>query len=101
MYKGKGAGMSKKRIRNRFSLLLAEKAYREGKSRISQRDVAKATGLAKATVDRIANNSVSMYDTRVMLAICEYLGCQPGDLLVIEEVEESNGMTAQRLPIAS
>jgi len=93
--------MKRQILRNRFSVLLAEKAYREGKASIPRSDVVKKTGLAKTTVDRIAHNAVSMYDNKVVIAICNYLGCTPGDLLVIEEVEESNGMPAQRLAVAS
>lgn len=76
-----------KRLRNRFNVLLAEKAFRDGRSSIPRREVVEKTGLVKTTVDRFANNDVTMYDNRVLLLICEYLECTPGDILVIEEFE--------------
>jgi len=85
---------------NRFKELLAVKERRE-KRKISQREVARETGLTKRTVDSYAKNSLTRYDAPIVLKLCNYLGCTPGDLLVIEEVEESNGMTAQRLAVAS
>jgi DNA-binding Xre family transcriptional regulator len=52
--------------------------------------------LAKATVDRIANNSITMYDQDTVLKLCEYLECTPGELLVIEEIDDPQ-MKAPRL----
>jgi transcriptional regulator with XRE-family HTH domain len=86
--KQKGAAMTKQILSNRFTELLAVKARREQR-RISQREVARETGLAKRTVDSYARNEVTRYDAPVVLALCKYLGCDAGELLVIEEVEES------------
>ena len=80
-----------KRMLNRFRELLAIKERREGRN-ISQRVAAKEMGLAKTTVDRYARNEVSRYDEPIVLAMCEYLECELGDLLVIENVE--SGETA-------
>lgn len=75
-----------KMIVNRFRELLAIKERHE-KRKLSQRTVAEETGLSKSTVDRYARNEITRYDEDVVLTLCQYLGCQPGDLLVIEEVE--------------
>jgi len=77
-----------KRVMNRFNLLLAQKAYREGVPKISRDTVVAKTGLAKTTVDRIARQEVTMYANHVVIAMCEYFGCGIGDFLAIEEIDE-------------
>lgn len=77
-----------KRIKNRFSELLAEKARKENKGRISRRQVLEATGLAKTTIDSYARNEVTRYDETVLLALCNYFDCPlsgENGLLIIEE----------------
>ncbi len=78
--------MVERRVVSRLSELLAAKARREGRGRISIAQVCEETGLARTTVDGYAHNTVTRYDAPVLLALCDYLGCEPGDLLVIEEV---------------
>ncbi|MBK9751829.1 MAG: helix-turn-helix transcriptional regulator [Chloroflexi bacterium] len=85
--------MTRQVLSNRFTELLAIKARRE-KRRISQREVARETGLAKRTVDSYARNEVTRYDAPVVLALCNYLGCDAGELLVIEDVEDPQMQTA-------
>lgn len=75
--------MGRKMLRNRFNLLLAQKALNEGRAKIVQSEVAAATGLADGTISRISNNKVSMYDNEVVVKLCEYFGCEVGDLLYI------------------
>lgn len=76
------------RIVNRFKELLAIKERRENRS-ISQRDVAEELGLAKTTVDSYARNDVTRFDSHVVMKLCNYLGCSVGDLLVMEQVDET------------
>lgn len=84
-------------LRNRFALLLAQKAEREGRRRIPHEEVAEATGVGLSTISRYANNRVGQYSDRVILALCEYLECEPGDLLVRVEVESSPEMESPLL----
>lgn len=77
----------KRRIINRFSELVAVKGRRDGR-RISNRDVARATGLSTTTVNDYANNAVTRFDAHIMLKLCSFLDCTPGELIVIEEIEE-------------
>lgn len=76
-----------KRVVNRFKELLAVKERREQRS-ISQRDVAAATGLSRSAIDSYAANIPTRYDARVILALCEFFDCTPGDLIVIEDAAE-------------
>jgi DNA-binding Xre family transcriptional regulator len=79
--------MKQQRLKNRFRELLGIKERKESR-RISQREVAEQTGIAKATVDRIARQETTRFDEHVILALCNYLECGVGDLFIIEEVDE-------------
>ena len=86
--------MTRRRLTNRFSELLAAKARREGRGRISIAEVVKETGLARNTVDGYVHNTSSRYDAPVILALCDYLGCSPAEFFVVEQVEAPEYKTA-------
>jgi DNA-binding Xre family transcriptional regulator len=88
-----------KRIKNRFTELLAIKSREVGR-RISQREVADTLNIAKGTIDRIALNKTTRYDEHVILALCNFLGCDIGDLLFIEEVPDEEGQQKTLLATA-
>jgi DNA-binding Xre family transcriptional regulator len=83
----KGGGMAQKILRNRFAALLALKAERDGRPSITRQEVADYTGISMSTLSRYANNDVEQYADHVILALCTYLECEPGDLLVRVEVK--------------
>lgn len=89
-------------LSNRFTELLAVKARREQR-KISQREVARDTGLAKRTVDSYAKNEVTRYDAPVILALCDYLGCSVAEFFVVEQMEDLDPEwgTPQLAPLAS
>jgi putative transcriptional regulator len=68
------------RIINRFRILLAEKETRE-KRHIPLTEVQRETGIAWTTLQAWANNEVQRFDAPVIAALCEYLGCEVGELL--------------------
>lgn len=71
-------------VRSQFRLLLAAKEQREGK-RISIRSIARELSLNEYTVRGFANNTLHEYPAKAIAALCIYLGCQVGDLLILEE----------------
>ena len=71
-------------IINRFRVLLAEKEQRE-KRRIPLTEVAKETQISWKTLQGWANNDVSRFDAEKIEALCNYLDCNIGDLLVYEK----------------
>ena len=75
-----------RRVVSRFRELLAIKERRENR-RISQREVARDTGIPKTTIDRYARNEVARFDEPTIRGICDYFDCTVGELLVIEEIE--------------
>lgn len=67
-------------IRIKLKQLLDDKAFREGR-RITLNEVSEASGIARATLNRIANTPGYNTTTSNLDALCAYLECSPGDLL--------------------
>jgi putative transcriptional regulator len=62
-----------------------------GAHRIKVSDVCRATGIARATLDRYYNDRVSSFDRDVLSKLCHFLQIEPGDLIVnIEQGELFN-----------
>lgn len=62
-------------IRCRLSTIL-------GAKRIKVAEVCRATGIARATLDRYYYDRVKSFDREVLARLCRYLKVAPGDLLV-------------------
>ena len=54
-----------------------------GAKRLKVSDVCRATGIARATVDRYYNDRVNSFDRIVLGKLCQFLQVKPGDLLVL------------------
>lgn len=54
-----------------------------GAKRIKVSDVCRATGIARATIDRYYNDNVNSFDRKVLSSLCDFLNVTPADLLVI------------------
>ena len=67
-------------IRIKLIQLLDEKGFKE-RRRITLSEVAEKTGISRATLTRIANVPGNVTNTETIDALCEYLECQPGELL--------------------
>ena len=74
-------------ITNRVKVLLAEKEIRENR-RITYRTMASETGLSTTTIVAYVNQRIVRYDASVLVTLCKYFECQPGDLLVYKKDEE-------------
>ena len=59
-----------------------------GAKRLKVSDVCRATGIARATLDRYYNDRVNSFDREVLGKLCQFLQVRPGDLLV--EVEQGD-----------
>ena len=64
-------------------MLLAEKEHRV-KRRIPLTEVSEETKLNWKTLQGWANNSITRYDAPVIEALCKYLECEVGKLIVLE-----------------
>jgi putative transcriptional regulator len=60
-----------------------------GERRISQRALAKVTGLSTATVNKIYNETWARIDRATILQLCKALGVQVGELFEYVETESA------------
>lgn len=72
-------------MKTNFLVLLAKKQQQAGK-RLSLRQVAAESGVKPYTVYGFANNTLKEYPADAIAKLCDYLGCEIGDLLHLEEV---------------
>lgn len=56
-----------------------------GAKRLKVSDVCRATGIARATMDRYYYDKVNSFDREVLSKLCDFLQVKPGDLLVVVE----------------
>jgi DNA-binding Xre family transcriptional regulator len=70
-------------IISRFSVLLAEKELKEGR-KYTYREIEQITGVNKNTIGLWVKGKVQRFDSQTIESLCNFLGCQPGELLVKE-----------------
>lgn len=70
-----------------FIVLLSKKEGRENK-RYTKREIAKAIGVSESTVGRWMKGDLSNLRVKQVQNICEWLGCDIGDLLHLIPEEE-------------
>jgi DNA-binding Xre family transcriptional regulator len=76
------------KISNKFRVLLAEKADRE-KRNISLAEVQRETKIPWSSLQKWQKNDVERFDSKVIMKLCDYLGCEIKDLLLyIRERQE-------------
>lgn len=66
-------------FRFRLKELIADKAFKDGR-RITIEEVAKATGVHRTTLSKIANTIGYSTTTEILDALCNYFDCEIGDL---------------------
>lgn len=62
-----------------------------GSRRIKVSDVCRATGIARATLDRYYYDRVNSFDREVLSKLCDYLQVLPGEL--IQRVDQGDLFT--------
>jgi putative transcriptional regulator len=60
---------------------------REKDTRLSQRRLARLTGLSLPAISRLHNNEFERVDTATINTLCHFFGCEVGELFVMKEVE--------------
>ena len=53
-------------------------------------ELAEKTGLQRNSISAMYNNTATRYDAKTLAAICDALGCEIGDLLVLEQRERED-----------
>lgn len=67
------------------NLKLSEMGQTE--KRLTQRRLAIETGIATTTLNRLFKNDFSRVDVNTVEALCNYFGCEVGDIFVMKEIE--------------
>ncbi len=65
----------------RLAVLMAEKD-----PQLSQRQLAKETGLSPTTINKLFTNKFERVDVNTLETLCDYFNKEVGDLLVLREV---------------
>lgn len=68
-------------IYNRLKILIAEKEFRE-KRKLTYRTISEETGISTSTLTLYMRQGVGAFDTGTLETLCNYLNCQPGDLII-------------------
>src|SRR5262245_38118251 len=71
-------------IESRLDELIAEKEEREQRT-LSVRRVTEESGASRSTVERLFNNTIKRVPLDELAALCRYLKCEVGDMLVLTE----------------
>ncbi|PSF34932.1 XRE family transcriptional regulator [Aphanothece hegewaldii CCALA 016] len=69
----------------RLAVLMAEKD-----PQLSQRQLAQETGLSPTTINKLFTNKFERVDVHTLEILCDYLGKEVGDLLVLRNLDQSN-----------
>ena len=73
------------RIGIRLRELMAEKRRLEGR-RVTYDEIYRATGIVPSTLSRLAAGQAKRIDLAVLERLCDYFDCEPGHLLVLQQV---------------
>jgi putative transcriptional regulator len=72
-------------LKFKFKQLIAEKEFKDGQS-VTITDIAKATGINRMTLSKIANRKGYSTVTDNLDKLCAYFGCEVSDL--VEHVKD-------------
>jgi len=74
-------------IRVLLKQILDDKSFAE-KRRITMNEVSEVTGIARATLTRIANVPGYNTNTDTIDALCKYFRCTPGELIEYHDTDD-------------
>lgn len=86
----KGPGKTLTLYALHLAALMAEKGMEEHR-RVTITEVAKGTGITRQTLQGWYSNTITRFDAPVIDALCEFFGCQPGDLFTYVPKEPEPG----------
>ena len=75
-------------VNSHLAVLVARKAMRE-KRRYGVRAIVEETGASRSAVERLLKNTIKNVPLDDLGKLCEWLECEPGDILRIEPVPDS------------
>ncbi len=92
--------MHKRKMKCRLASLIDEWNLKLSESeqpskRLNQRRLAKETAIAATTLNRLYNNEFTRVDVNTVETLCNYFGCEVGDLFVMREGVRSHSITEE------
>ena len=75
-------------MNSHLRVLVAQKELRE-KRRIGIRVIVGEAGASRSAVERLLNNTIKQVPLDDLAALCEWVPCEPGDILRLEPLPES------------
>lgn len=72
------------KLRSRMRVLMAEKSVRE-RRKITLATVVDETQLSRPTIVKLAQDEVAQIKGETVAIVCQYFGCNVGDLLYVED----------------
>jgi transcriptional regulator with XRE-family HTH domain len=81
--------MRQKRLKNRFSELLAAHERKTGR-KWTYEDISKVTGISTSTLSAYAQNKVRRFDAVTVEPLLSFFGCDVSDFFIVEEEEEQH-----------
>lgn len=75
-------------MNSHFRVLVAQKELRENR-RIGIRTIVEETGAARSAVQRLLNNTIREVPLDALASLCEWVPCEPGDILRLEPLPDS------------
>lgn len=74
-------------VNSHLAVLVARKAMRE-KRRIGIRVIVEQTGASRSAIERLLKNTIKNVPLDDLGKLCEWLECEPGDILRLEPVPD-------------
>lgn len=68
-------------VRSNLRVLHSQKEANEAR-RITYDEISENTGIAKSTISALMNNKVTLFSADTIDRLCDFYGCEPGDLIV-------------------
>jgi DNA-binding Xre family transcriptional regulator len=75
-------------VNSHFRVLVAQKELRE-KRRIGIRTIVQEAGASRSAVERLLNNSIKQVPLDDLASLCEWVPCEPGDILRLEPLPDN------------
>lgn len=74
-------------VNSHLAILVARKSMRE-KRRYGIRTIVEETGASRSAIERLLKNTIKNVPLDDLGRLCEWLQCEPGDILRIEPVPD-------------
>lgn len=82
-------------MNSHLRILVAQKELRE-RRRLTLRVIVKESGASRSAVQRLLNNTIKNVPLDDLARLCEWVPCEPGDILRLEPLPDQPARSAER-----